>query len=175
MDSTVEADASSNASDVVGEQDSSEANVDTSPDPMSGTWGTAAPMTVARQETSVVAMGGEVWVLGGFDDRGQVVATLEAYNPATNTWRSAADIPTPMHHSNAAAVDGKLVVVGFLVGFGFLPDGRTYMYDPATDTWSERAPMPDGTERGGSGVAVVDGQIYVVGGLRSQATTLFSV
>ena len=142
--------------------------------PMGEGWGVAAAMPTPRQETSVVALGGEVWVLGGFDDTGTVVPTVAAYDPATDTWRSAAELPVAMHHSNAAAVGGRIVVVGFLVGLGFLPDGRCFVYDPGADAWSGCAPMPDGTERGGSGVAVVGGRVFVVGGLRGQATTLMS-
>jgi hypothetical protein len=36
------------------------------------------------------------------------------------------------------------------------------MYDPATDTWTSMAPMP--SKRCGTGTAVVNGKIYVIGG-----------
>jgi N-acetylneuraminic acid mutarotase len=63
-------------------------------------------------------------------------------------------------------VNGKLYVVGGLDGASFTASGMTLVYDPALDAWSPLASMPAGTERGASGVAVLDGRIVVAGGLR---------
>ncbi len=119
-----------------------------------------------RQEAAVVALGGEIVVLGGFDGGGRIVATVEAYEPSADRWRRLADLPLPMHHANAAVVDGRIYVVGFLTG-QFVPSGRVFVYGPAADAWTERSPMPVGTQRGASGVATVDGAIYLAGGLGS--------
>jgi N-acetylneuraminic acid mutarotase len=80
-----------------------------------------------------------------------------------------------MHHPNMAVVNGKIFVVGFLRSVLFIADGRSYSMDPAVGTWEEEAPMPAGTERGASGVAAVDGKIYVAGGLNDGAVDDFSV
>lgn len=122
-----------------------------------------------RQETGVVALNGEIYLIGGFDADSRVVATVEAYDPQTDRWRRTADLPLPLHHANVAVVDGALYVVGFLSGGGFTADGRVFAYDPAADVWTTRTSMPSGTERGASAVAVVDGKIYVAGGFRNAA------
>ena len=133
--------------------------------PASGRWeARAAIASGPRQETAVVALGGEVYVLGGFDGSGRVVATVEAYDPRADRWRSVADLPLAMHHANAAVVDGRIYVTGFLTGRGFEADGRAFVYEPERDTWEAIAPLPAGRERGASAVAVVDGRIYVAGG-----------
>ncbi len=138
-------------------------------------WQTLAPLAAGpRQETAVVALGGEIYVIGGFDARGRIVPTVEAYDPERDRWRPVADLPEPLHHANAAVAGGKIYVLGFLTG-PFVGDGRTFIYDPETDSWSAGQPMPPGTERGASGVAVLAGRIYVAGGLRSSAVDDFSV
>lgn len=119
----------------------------------------------AIQEVGVVAIGPRIYVLGGFDERARVVATVSVYDTRTRTWARAADLPVRMHHANVAAVDGRIYVLGFLTGFDFAEDGRGFVYDPADDTWSDGPRMPAQTQRGASGVAVVGARIHLLGGL----------
>ncbi|MEM7153893.1 MAG: kelch repeat-containing protein [Myxococcota bacterium] len=137
------------------------------PSSVDGQWVTFAPVAGGpRQETSVVALEGEVYVLGGIAEDLSISAAVEAYDPTMEAWRNVAELPVPMHHPNAAVVDGRIHVVGFLTGFDFAVDGRAFAYDPSADTWTETTPMPVGTERGASGMAVIDQTIFVIGGLR---------
>lgn len=133
-----------------------------------GTWSTHAPLSLGpRQEMGVAALDGKVYVVGGIDGSRQAVATVEAYDPSTDRWTQRASLPDPMHHVNLAAVGGKLYVVGALSGASFDATGATLVYDPGADAWSPLTSMPSGTERGASGVAVLDdGRIVVAGGLR---------
>jgi N-acetylneuraminic acid mutarotase len=139
-------------------------------------WRTLAPLGLgARQEHPSVALGGVIWVIGGFDGSARIVDSVEVYEPARDRWRSdVASLPVAMHHANVAVVDGRIYVTGFLRELAFEPDGRVFAYDPAEDRWSERQSMPAGTERGASGVAVLDGRIYVAGGLRGATVATFS-
>ena len=132
-----------------------------------GTWSTHAALSLGpRQEMGVAAVDGKVYVVGGFDASGQPVATMESYDPETDRWTARASLPSPLHHVNVAAVGNKLYVVGGLTGSSFTASGATWVYDPALDSWARLASMPAGTERGASGVAVLDGRIVVAGGLR---------
>ena len=139
-------------------------------------WHTLAPLGLgARQEHPSVALGGELYVLGGFDGTAQIVASVEAYDPVRDVWRSdIAPLPVPLHHANVAVVNGRIYLAGFLTGLGFEPDGRVFEYDPGDDRWRERRAMPPGSERGASGVAVIDGRIFVAGGLRGGSVATFS-
>lgn len=151
-----------------------------SPDPTQTTdaarqWRELSPLAAGpRQETAVVGLDGEVWVIGGFDARGRITDRIEIYDPATDSWRTGPSLPLPMHHVNAAAVDGKLYVLGFLIA-GFAADGRSFVYDRAVDAWTEVSAMPSARRRGASGVAVDRGRIYVLGGLRGGAVADASV
>jgi N-acetylneuraminic acid mutarotase len=134
---------------------------------LAGSWQALAPLPGGpRQETGVAALGGEIYVVGGFNGSGTVVATVEAYNPGANTWRSVAPVPVAMHHANVAVVGGSLYVTGFLTGGGFVANGAVYRYDPGPDDWTPETGMPPGTQRGASGVAVVGSTIYITGGYR---------
>ncbi len=140
-----------------------------------GTWSTHAALSLGpRQEMGVAAVDGKVYVVGGFDTSGPV-ATMESYDPATDRWTPRASLPAPLHHVNVAAVDSKLYVVGGLTGASFTASGVTLVYDPALDSWTPLTSMPAGTERGASGVAVLDGRIVVAGGLRGVSVTDASV
>lgn len=129
-----------------------------------GVWRALAPLPAPRQETAVVALGGEAFVIGGIIDNLSIVATVEAYDPIDDAWRTLAPLPRALHHANAAVVDGQLVVAGGLTGLNFAGNQRVSIYDAAADRWREGAPLPVGTERGGGAVAVWDGALYLAGG-----------
>ena len=127
----------------------------------------------ARQETGVVSVGGELWVLGGIDAAGGTLARVEIYDPRKGQWRRGPDLPLPMHHANVAVLDGIVYVAGFLTGLSFSAHGTVFALAPS-GTWEPRRSMPEGTQRGASGVTVVDGKLYVAGGFRGSAVNDFS-
>ena len=53
----------------------------------------------------------EMWVMGGVDGEGPL-ATVEAYNPRTNTWRSCLPLSQRRFGAVAGVVGGRLVVAG---------------------------------------------------------------
>jgi N-acetylneuraminic acid mutarotase len=72
---------------------------------------------------------GKLYVVGG-----EGVADLDVYDPATNSWRTLAPIPTAGPAIGAVLL-GKLVVITGRFG-GEL---RTYEYTPRTNTWKALA------------------------------------
>jgi N-acetylneuraminic acid mutarotase len=135
-----------------------------------GSGDTWAPLpnvsTGAIQETAVVAVGTDVYVIGGFMGVTPQTQVL-VFDTVQSSWRAVRPLPVEMHHANAAVVDGKIYVLGGmqLVGFNFVAIGNTYEYDPARDEWTAKAAMPAGAERGSAFVGVVDGKVYLAGGL----------
>ena len=124
--------------------------------PPAGVWSTLAPMPTPRQELSVAVLDGKVFVLAGYDTLGASTATVEVYDPRTDTWRSAAPLPVATNHNAAATVNGRLYAFG-----GTTP--RAFVYDPARDAWSEVASMT--YQHGGTpAVGVIGGKLYVAGG-----------
>jgi N-acetylneuraminic acid mutarotase len=122
-----------------------------------------------RQEHAVVALAGEVYVIGGFTPA--ATASITAYDPETDSWREIADFPAVLQHANAAVVGDKLYVLGFYVGSTFSQaDARVFAYDPVENAWTERRSMPEGSQRASACVAALGTKIYVFGGAR--ATTV---
>jgi N-acetylneuraminic acid mutarotase len=142
-----------------------------------GTWRPLADVGGgAIQEIGVATLGDDVYVLGGFDDGTQIVSDVRVYDPDTDAWTVARGLPEAVHHANVAVASGKLYVVGAmrLQGFNFVAIGDVWEYDPGLDEWTARRAMPAGTERGASAVGVIDGAIYVAGGLRGGSVADFS-
>lgn len=136
-------------------------------------WAAAPDLLLgAAQETAVVAVDAKVYVLGGFlaGSSGNVV---QVFDTVTCTWSQGPNLPTDVHHTNVAAVDGTIYVVGPMQGGDpYTALGVTWAWSPSTDsTWRVLAPMPAGSERGASVTGVIDGKIYVAGGLRAGFAT----
>jgi N-acetylneuraminic acid mutarotase len=119
----------------------------------------------AIQETAVVALDGKVYVLGGFNASLGVVSSVRIYDAASCSWSDGPALPREIHHVNAAVADGTIYVVGAMEG-NFIPIGDAWAWKPGVDaSWSPRAGLPAGTERGAAVTGVIDGRIYVAGGL----------
>jgi N-acetylneuraminic acid mutarotase len=133
-----------------------------------------SPLPTVRQEHAVVALGSELFVLGGFTP--DASASVAAYEPSGDSWRAAADFPSVFHHANAASVDGRLVVAGFYVGASFTEaSGAVYEYEPAANAWAARSALPAGTERASACVAAFNGKVYLFGGARNGSVADSSV
>ncbi len=136
-------------------------------DPVMGTWTRKASMPTARNGQTGVAVGDKVYVIGGEPRAQASLPTVEAYDPATDTWTQKANMPTRRTFACAAAANGKIYIFGGIIaGEPADPDWNTRIveeYDPPMDHWTRKADMP--TPRAGAAAAVVDGKIYVVGGV----------
>lgn len=137
--------------------------------PDAGTWTRRASLAIPKQELAVVAVGDRVFVIGGLDGAARTLADVDAYDTKNDRWSPVAPLPEPLHHVNAAVVDGKIYVLGALRTAAFVATGIALVYDPAANAWSPRAAMPAGTERGSAFVAAIGTKIYVAGGLRGSS------
>jgi N-acetylneuraminic acid mutarotase len=127
-------------------------------------WSEGEPMPIPRTEIAGAAVGSKIYIIGGFDQRGRAVSTVEVYDPQADQWNASAPLPWPLHHAAAASYNGTLYVVG-----GYLADNeptdKLLAYDPQADSWQELAPMP--TSRGALAANFVNGTLYAVGGVNS--------
>lgn len=131
--------------------------------PEPGAYGELAPLLEANSEMAVAEVLGIIYVLGGYPASREVQTTVQAYDPATDSWTLKAPLPTPLHHPVAVGFEGKLYSFGGQVSQAENPDtNRTLVYDPASDSWEDLTPMP--TARGAGAAAVVDGVAFVIGG-----------
>src|SRR5256886_3960934 len=100
-----------------------------------GTWQTRAPMPVSRQELATGVLNGKVYVVGGYDADAHSTATVQVYNPTTDTWTLAQALPIAVNHNAAAVAGGKI----YNLGAG---GGETLFFDPHRKSWGGRASSP---------------------------------
>ena len=120
------------------------------------------------QETAVVGVEGKMYVLGGFNGQFGVISAVQIFDTKTCTWSQGPELPSPVHHINAAVVNGTIYVVGALSGASsFAATGVTWSWKPGDAAWQVLPSMPAGTERGSSITGAIGTTIYVAGGLRN--------
>ena len=129
-------------------------------------WTTKAPMPTDRDSVAAAVVGGTIYAIGGgyggTDDLGTVdtyLGTVEAYDPATDSWTTKASM-TARSDPAAAAVGRTIYAIGGQIEYR--QEGWVEAYDSATDRWTRKADMP--TARSGLSTAVVGGIIYAIGG-----------
>jgi N-acetylneuraminic acid mutarotase len=126
-------------------------------------WVAKAAMPTARSEVAAAAVGGKIYVIGGFDGFGRTLPTVEIYDPATDTWQSGPALPEGRHHAVAASLGNSLYAIGGYMGLGFEPKSEVFALDTQSAAWRKVAPLP--SARGAMAGAALDGKIYVVAGV----------
>ena len=119
-------------------------------------------MPVAREKPGAGAIGGKLYVSGGWDTTGTPVANTGAYDPSNDTWTTVASNPAPRAAPGSAVLDDKLYLVGGCADSGCTPSSSVVRYDPAADSWDTLAPYPHTTSWESCGG--IDGKVYCAGG-----------
>ena len=136
-----------------------------------------APMPTARLGlAAALGADGKIYAIGGFNS--SQIASVEVYDPTSNTWDTRASMPFARSYLAAAAKDGQIYALGGWDGEIYLREGKSVAnsittveaYDLATDTWMAREQL--GIQRLGFGVAVVNDRIYALGGFSDNHTGL---
>jgi N-acetylneuraminic acid mutarotase len=149
-------------------------------DPAANRWTKKKPMPLLSHHTALTEANGKIYVMGGFvlpqggTPAWQPIDNAWEYDPASDTWKALPAMPTKRGAAVAAAVEGKIYVIG---GAGTHPGSRetavhparphrsmsaNEVYDPATNSWTVRSGLP--TARNHAAIGVVNNKIYVIGG-----------
>lgn len=122
------------------------------------TW-TRAPQPFKRRALVATATDGKVYVLGGFDEKSQVVHSTTVYDVASRTWSSGPDLPGGSMNGFGPAAT---VVSGSV--FVSVDDGGLYRMNTSAQGWTKVAQAtPRIVHR-----LVTDGnRVLVLGGARS--------
>jgi N-acetylneuraminic acid mutarotase len=143
----------------------------------SGTWSTLdTELPTPRGGFAAAVLGDEILVIGG-EGGGQTFAIVEAYRPASNSWRTLAPMQTARHGIQAAVCDGGVYIAagGVVQGHGPTDVHEVFFFDEpvpcgagsfSSVQWSRvvNALAPGRTEA--QGLAVGD-TLYVIGGYTS--------
>jgi serine/threonine protein kinase/N-acetylneuraminic acid mutarotase len=122
-------------------------------------WALGTAIPTPRQMLGSASDSKVVYAVGGTNGTSDL-QTVEAYDPAANTWTTLPDLPEAGSDLGVAVADGRLVAVGGTSAGQVL--ASVAALDLATTTW---ASLPDmSTGRHGMAVAAVDKSVYAIGG-----------
>jgi N-acetylneuraminic acid mutarotase len=135
-------------------------------------WRTHAPVPTPRTEVAAAALDGKIYVIGGFDDGG-TVATVEIYDPVTDSWSDGPQLPIAVNHAMAASGGGDLYLFGGYRGPG-LNNATDRAFVFTNKAWRELPRMP--ATRAAGGASFARGKFWITGGVapRGLATKTFS-
>ena len=143
-------------------------------------WTVKKNMPMAIHHAAVAAHNGKLYLFGGqaqVEPGGSSAMPINntwEYDPAADSWKVLAPMPTVRTSAAAATVAGKIYVLG---GAGMHPGQKpapltattphrsldtVEVYDPATNKWEARTPAP--TARNHAAIGVVNNKIYIIGG-----------
>ncbi|XP_055335963.1 kelch-like protein diablo [Paramacrobiotus metropolitanus] len=137
-------------------------------DPQTNSWQFVAALPVALDDVTMVGFKDRLYVFGGDSGESEAVVRLSnkvfCYDPVVNAWSELADMPTARRWCSACvSPSGLIYVMGGDVGKPDISVRCTEAYDPTANKWLKRGDMIE--KRSTHGCALVDGKIYVLGGI----------
>jgi RNA polymerase sigma factor (sigma-70 family) len=143
-------------------------------DPIADKWTKKADMLASRSGLSVSVLNGKIYAIGGVGtDFVSALNTVEEYDPHTDTWIKKTDMPTARTSLGTETINGKIYAIGGQTSiWGEYRGNYTSIveeYDPVYDKWTRKADMP--TARAFFCTAVMDGKIFVMGGITKEYGT----
>ncbi|MGO4446399.1 kelch repeat-containing protein [Mycobacterium sp. 2YAF39] len=145
-------------------------------DPVADTWTTMPALPEARSDFGVAITDSRLVAVGGMSS-GQVLSSVDALDLTTATWTALPDLATARHGSAVAAVGKTVYAIG---GSTAAADNQVTASAEALklaprkpQPAAEWRPLPDApTARLMMASTVLDGKIYIAGGMRGHAETL---
>jgi hypothetical protein len=141
--------------------------------PVTDTWTAKTPMPTPRSGFAIAVYQNKIYCIGGTTgDSDNFVSgftgVTEVYDPATDTWKTKAPMPTPRADLCAGVINDSIYCIGGKKYWGFDPYyselNITEVYNPTNNTWTTISDMPIPVF--GCSSVVLNGKIYVIGGSR---------
>jgi N-acetylneuraminic acid mutarotase len=133
--------------------------------PATNTWETLPPLPAPLHHAAAASVNGRFFVIGGFRDRlppWNAQQTVYEFDAVRNSWATRAPLLIGRGAHAAAAVGGRIYVVGGSLGSTL---SAAEVYEPETDRWSRIPDMPTAREH----LAAVEfgGRLWTLGGRSS--------
>lgn len=140
-------------------------------DPDADAWSELPELPSSRAKPGVAAVGGKIYVTGGWGADGNPVATVDVFDPASETWSvlDGATSPAPAAAAGTAVAGGKIYLVGGCTDSGCTATDEMVVFDPQAGAFTTAASYPhpvSWTSCGGIGA-----QVYCAGGSGDSAYT----
>lgn len=138
-----------------------------------GCWGNDANLPVSILDAAGAAIGDKMYVVGGKNSNGHLTS-LWIYNASTNSWSQGANLPgVGVENAAVVAHNGQLYVFGGSTEPFSGAVSNAAVYNPGSNSWTSLPNMP--TARGGATAQVINGVIYVAGGMNGSGASLATV
>ncbi len=133
-------------------------------------WQELAEMPVPRWESGTAVIDDTLYLFGGYTVGTKSSKRADVFDPAKNTWRRLADLPSAITHINAVA-DGRSVWIagGFKDGYPGKAIAEVWKYDIDKNTYVTAPSLPE--PRAGGGLALVGRRLHYMGGLMADRDT----
>lgn len=126
-----------------------------------GDWAFGQAMSSRRSYIAASQVGKDIYVAGGMvGETGRPLATFQRYSALADRWTTLSPLPVATRAGAAAAVEGKVYVVGGQTATATV--GGLYVYDPRSGLWSEGPDLP--SPRFNHEALALGGRLYVLGG-----------
>jgi N-acetylneuraminic acid mutarotase len=145
-------------------------------DPATDSWSQMAPIPIPVEGYASAVLDDKIYIISGgtflFGTTYDPINYVQIFDPETNQWTNGTSIPTGVAYAGACVTTGtsapkRIYVIGGTQNLYFRyvfshPLGLNQIYDPETDAWTTGTPMP--TPRAKMGIAVINDEIYTIGG-----------
>ncbi|XP_072175547.1 kelch-like protein 26 [Diadema setosum] len=143
-------------------------------------WRRLCDMGTARSYHNMVALFGQLYVIGGQDVNGVSLSTVERYSPYTNSWRYVAPLSFPRFAAAAAVFHYRMWIAGGATnhvtfttgdaaphvdcteGVHIYPTAVVEFYSAHDDSWTRMSDLP--VPRWHACLVRTNNQLYIVGG-----------
>ena len=129
-------------------------------------WSSAAALPIPLDHSGADVFNQKIYLVGGKGIDSHTSNRVFIYDPSVDEWEEGRQMPTARYAHTVDFINGILYAIGGknkeLMGYARETLGTNEAYNPTTNSWTTRAPMP--TLRHHAASAVVDGELYVIGG-----------
>ncbi|MCX7746261.1 MAG: right-handed parallel beta-helix repeat-containing protein [Clostridia bacterium] len=140
-------------------------------DTVTGVATTIEPMNTPRKGLGAAVVNGKLYAIGGHDGQ-NVLDTIEVYNFQTKLWEILSPrMNTPRTDFSTVVYKGLIYVIGGFNGSSIVD--TVECFNPVSNTWSViNKPNPEQWIQPvkGAGAAVVNGKMYLLGGIKNDST-----
>jgi len=130
-------------------------------DPDADSWTTKTPSPIRITSLGSAVFNNQIYFIAtkSTEENPAQGGLILTYNPFADSWSFGKTSPT---YGSACAI-GVASGVKASKGIYFFDESATYTYDPLTESWINDTSMP--TARGYAGVAVLNDEFYIIGGI----------
>ncbi|EKX55463.1 hypothetical protein GUITHDRAFT_55133, partial [Guillardia theta CCMP2712] len=125
-------------------------------------WTDCPDMEETRTKFGVCSLNGLLWIVGGLDSEGEILRSVEVFDPKDRVWvRGAASMMYARQNHAVAVLNGRIYAMGGTLEDG-MPTASVESYDPESNTWRLEAQML--RPREAFAAAVFEHCIFISGG-----------